>query len=79
MLEPRGRLDLAQEALRGELRGALSAQDLERDGPPVAHLVREVDGRHPAAPDLALDHVAGTQLVEEGGVVGHASSPRAAR
>ena len=60
MLEPGGRLDLAQEALRPELRGALPAQDLERDWPPVPHLVREVDRRHPAAPDLALDHVEST-------------------
>jgi hypothetical protein len=51
MLEPGGEADLALEALRAEYSGQLGVQDLEGDGAVVLEIVREVNGRHPAAPE----------------------------
>ena len=58
MAEPRGDLDLAQEALAADGVGELGLEQLDRDLAAVAQIVGEVDGRHPAAADLALDPVA---------------------
>ena len=54
-LQPRGELDLAQEPLGAQRRGELGAEHLERDLAVVLEVVREVDGRHAAAAELALD------------------------
>ena len=48
-------LDLAQEPLGAERGGELRAQHLDRDVAVVLEVVREVDGGHAAAPELALD------------------------
>ena len=48
----------AQEPLGAEHRGELGPQHLERDLAVVPEVVREVDGRHAAGAELALDAVA---------------------
>ncbi len=58
MLEIRGGLDLGQEPLGPENGAELGAQDLERDRAIVPHVVREVDGGHPARAKLAINDVA---------------------
>ena len=58
MLEVRGGLDLAQEALGADDGGELGAEDLDGDGAIVLEVVREVDGGHAARTELALDAVA---------------------
>ena len=58
MLEPGGELDLALEALGAERGGELGEEDLEGDRAVVAEVVREIDGGHAAAAELALEGVA---------------------
>ena len=58
MLEPRQDLDLEQEALGGLAGDDLRAQDLDRDGAVVLAVARQVDHRHAAPAQLALDRVA---------------------
>ena len=58
MAEPRGDLDLAQEALGPDGVGELGLEELDGDLATVAQVVGEIDGRHPAAADHALDAVA---------------------
>src|SRR5437763_324119 len=58
MIEPRCDLDLTQEALGTEHRRQLGAQHFDGDGAVVLDVVREVDGRHSAAAQLAPDSVA---------------------
>ena len=58
MVEPRRDPDLAQEPLGAEDGGQVGAQHLERDLAVVLQVAREVDGRHAARADLALDRVA---------------------
>ena len=65
MLEPGGEPDLALEALGAERRGELGVQHLERDRPVVPQVVREVDGRHPAPAQLALERVSVRQRRSE--------------
>jgi hypothetical protein len=71
MLQAGGDPDLLEESLRSERDGELGAQDLERDGPIVPEVVREVDHGHAAASELALDAIPiGQGGREEGGCVG---------
>ena len=73
MLEPRGELDLAEEAVGPERHGQLGVQHLERDRAVVLEVAGEEDGRHPAAAELALEGVAGAQaFLELSPQVGHA-------
>ena len=58
MGEPGGDLDLAQEALGPIAAASSGLQDLDRDRAVVLEVAGEVDGRHAAAADLALDSVA---------------------
>jgi hypothetical protein len=58
VLEAGGELDLALEAVRPERGGGLGQQHLERHGPVVLEIASEIDGGHPAAPELALDEIA---------------------
>src|SRR5207244_5076403 len=64
--QPGGDFDLAQEALGAECRGDLGTQHLDRDQATVLQVPREVDRRHPAAPQLALECVAPSQRRAEG-------------
>ena len=57
MLQAGGDPDLLEESLGSERGGELGAEDLERDGPVVPEVVREVDHGHAAAPELTLDAV----------------------
>ena len=57
VLEPRGDLDFAEEALVPERRCELGVENLDRDGPMVLQVVGQVDGGHPAAPERALEAV----------------------
>ncbi len=62
---------LAQEALGEGLVGGMEARELlQRDVPVEVGLAREVDGRHPAAPDLLQQLVAPDALEDQrqGGV-----------
>ena len=61
MRELGGDGDLAEEALRGERRGHVGAQHLEGDGAVMLQILREPDGRHASAADLALEDVATAQ------------------
>ena len=65
MLEPRGEADLALEALGPQRGGELGMQHLERDRPVVLEVVRQEDGRHAAAPQLALERIQASQAVLE--------------
>ena len=58
MVEPRRDLDLAQEALRTDRRGQFGSQHFDRHEPMMLDVVREVDRRHAAVPQLALDRIA---------------------
>ena len=57
VLEPGRGLDLAQEALRAEHRSEFGVEHLERDGPLVPDVAREVHHGHAAAPEFLLEHV----------------------
>ena len=59
MLQIRRDPDLGQKPLGAEHRAELRLQHLERDLAVVLEVVREVDGRHAAGADLALDQVSG--------------------
>ena len=74
MLQVGRDLDLGQEPLDAEHRAQLGIQDLERDLAVVAHVAGEVDGRHPAATDLAVNGVAVLQCGGEGGE--HQAGPK---
>ena len=57
----------AKKPLGAERRGELRVQHLDRDVAVVPDVAREVDGRHAAAADLALDAIAiGDGLREAG-------------
>ena len=61
VLEVRGDLDLAEEPLDAEHGAELRIEHLERDVAIVLEVAREIDGRHAAAPDLALENVRGSK------------------
>ena len=72
MLQAGGDPDLLEESLRSERGGELGAQDLERDGPIVPEVVREVDHGHAAASELALDAIPiGQGRLKSGHRLGH--------
>ena len=56
-----GDLDLAQKAVRPECGGELGAEDFDGDETLVFDIASEVDTRHPAAAELALNRVARAQ------------------
>ena len=58
MLQVGGGLDLGQEAVGADHGGQLRPQHLHRDLAVVLEVVGEVDRRHPARAELALDGVA---------------------
>ena len=55
MLQLRRRLDLGEEPLGAERGAEVRMQDLDRDVAVVLEVVREIDGRHAAGAELALD------------------------
>ncbi len=58
MLQPGGEADLAEEALGAEGGGELGMEDLERDGAVEPDVLGQVDRRHAAAAELALERIA---------------------
>ena len=71
---------LAEKALGPDGRGELGPEDLHGHQASVLRVVGEIDRRHPAPAELALDGIAGGEgrgdAVEEGG---HAASARPGR
>jgi hypothetical protein len=63
MLEPGGYTDFMEEAFWTEGNRELRPEYLERDGPIMAEVVREVYGCHAAPAELTLDSIA----ISEGG------------
>src|SRR5258708_32547986 len=71
MVEPRRDLDLGEEPVRAEHRAQLGPQHLERDLALVLEVLGEVDRRHAARAELALDAVAVAQSGRETCGIGH--------
>ena len=72
VLEAGGQLDLAQEPFGSERCGELRVEHLERYRPVVLQVLRQVDSRHAAAAELALERVPLAQRrLERGPDVGH--------
>ncbi len=73
VLQACGGLDLLHEAVGAEHGGQLRFQDLEGNLAIVFEVFGEIDGRHPAFTEAALDPVAiGEGSREPGGDLGHA-------
>src|SRR3954463_1615621 len=68
MLQRGSRLDLDDEAIGAEDGGEFRLEHLDRDLAVVLDVVREVDGRHAAAPEFALDPIPGRERRGELGV-----------
>ena len=80
MSQPRGDLDLAEEAVGAEHGGHFGAQHLEGDGSPVLPVLGEKHDGRAATTDLTLDGVAVAQcgpepLEELGAGTGHMMKP----
>ncbi len=58
MIQPRGDLDLAQEAIRAEHQCQLGAKHLDRYLAVVLHIVRQIYGRHASAAELSHEAIA---------------------
>ncbi len=65
MVEPRGEPDFTQESLRFQRAAGFGVQHLERDQPVVLEIAGQVDGGHPAPPELALKLVAVTECLSQ--------------
>ena len=52
------RESISGESLRAERRATLVWRSLDRDGPVMADVVREIDNRHTARAKLVLQHIA---------------------
>ncbi len=76
VLQVGGDLDLVEEALGAQDGGELRAQHFDRDLAVVLHVMGEVDGRHAAGAELALDRVAvGEGTAEAVEIVDHVFNP----
>jgi hypothetical protein len=62
VLQPGGKVDLAEEPLRPEARGQLGVKHLERDGAAVLEVLRQPDRSHATAAELALERVLAGQV-----------------
>jgi hypothetical protein len=56
--ETRRDLDLAREPMGAEREGDVAAEELDRDEPALPEVLRQIDRRHPASADLALERIA---------------------
>jgi hypothetical protein len=78
VLQIRRDANLAEKALNAEHGAEVRIQNLERDAAIVPEVAREIDGRHAAGADLALDGIAsaerGIELVDDGGHEGGAGA-----
>jgi len=66
MRELRGGLDLEQESIEAEAGGEFGAENLQRNAAVVLEIPGEVDGRHPALPELPLDAIAVREATPKG-------------
>ena len=57
MIESRGELDLSQETIRAERCGEIRMKNLECDDAIVLAILREINRRHSASSELAVDRV----------------------
>ena len=57
-LQIRSELDLLEKTLRAEHRREFGVQNLDGDAAAVTHVFGEIDSRHAAGSELALEHVA---------------------
>ena len=71
MVQPRGELDLPQEALAAERLRELGAQHLDRDVAVVLVVVGQVDGGHAARAELAVEPIVAGERVGQGERGGH--------
>jgi len=65
VLQARRQRDLGQKPIGAERLGDFGANGLDGDLPRVPNVVREVNGRHPAFAELALDVVAAREAAPE--------------
>ena len=74
MLELGSNLDLAMKARRADGGREIIAQHLDRYLATVPHILGQIDGRHPASAELALDDVLAKQAgVDLCDAIGHAT------
>src|SRR5439155_12819655 len=72
VLQPRGELDLTQEAISPERGGQRRLQHLERDRAAVLEVAGEIHGGHAALAELPLDQVSvGQGSLQRDGRAGH--------
>jgi hypothetical protein len=57
MVQPGGGFDLAEKPLRAECDRKLGSENFDGDEATVLQVLGEVDNRHPAAAEFALDRV----------------------
>ena len=75
--KPGGHPDLPDEPLRAEDRAQLRPQDLEGHLAVVLEVVGQIDGRHAAPPQLALEGIAADESgVQTGELIGVGHVPR---
>ena len=76
MTEPGGDPDFLQEPLAAERLGQLGAEHLDRDRAVVPEVPAKVDGRHPPATQLALDHIQfGERSLQAGRLLSQGTPP----
>ena len=63
MLELRGCLYLREKPLGAEGSGEIRVEDFDRDVAVVAEVMSEIDGRHAAGADFAVEAVFGVKCV----------------
>jgi hypothetical protein len=66
MLKPGGEPDLALKAFRPQIGGELRVEDLQRDRAVVPEVIGQIDRRHAAPAELALDPVTVAEGLGEG-------------
>ena len=75
MLEPRGQANLLAEPLGPKRRRDFRVEDLEGYRPVMLQVVRQENGRKPAASDLTLDSISvGERVSQQRDRIGHAWS-----
>jgi hypothetical protein len=71
MLQVGGDPYFLQESLGPKHRGELGVQNLDGDPAVVLFVVREINGRHPAAAELTLDGVGGERTLNLFDAISH--------
>ena len=74
MLQVRGDADFGQEPIDAEHGTEVGIEDLERDGPAMLDVAREIDRGHAATADLTVDRISAGDGRGESSGVGHGDS-----